>query len=177
MPKKDRNSAAPAASLEALLERARDFGAARAKVIPAAAVAVGEWVRWKCQFGCGCYGTRRSCPPHSPTPESTRRALACYRRAILLEGGSRPVRETVADLEREVFLAGFHQAFGMASGPCHLCKQCRLEGPCRFPERSRPAMEACGVDVFATVRAAGWELRVVRSEQETAHYFGLVLVD
>jgi predicted metal-binding protein len=65
----------------------------------------------------------------------------------------------------------------MASGPCHFCKECRVSEPCRFPERARPAMEACGVDVFATVRAAGWELRVVRSEDETAHYFGLVLID
>jgi len=177
MPKRNKAGAALAAGLQELLERARGFGAARATVLAAGSVAVGEWVRWKCQFGCGCYGTRRSCPPHSPAPESTRRALASYRRAILFEGGARPVREIVADLEREVFLAGFHQAFGMASGPCRLCKECRLDGPCRHPDRARPAMEACGVDVFATVRAAGWELRVVRTEQETAHYFGLVLVD
>jgi len=163
--------------LTPLLRAAERFGAVRAKVIPAGSIAVGEWVRWKCQYGCGCYGTRLTCPPRSPTPESTRRALASYRRGILIEGGKRPVKEVVPDLEREVFLAGFHRAFGMASGPCRFCKQCNLDGPCRFPERARPAMEACGVDVFSTVRAAGWDLRVVRSESETPHYFGLVLVD
>ena len=177
MPSRRTQRKAGAAGLKSFLARAVELGAKRAKLIPAGHVTVGEWVRWKCQFGCGCYGTRLTCPPRSPTPESTARALRSYRRAILLEAGPRPVKEIVPELEREVFLAGFHRAFGMASGPCHLCKSCQLSGPCRFPERARPAMEACGVDVFATVRAAGWQLRVVRSERETAHYFGLVLVD
>ena len=165
------------AGLRRLLALARRLGARRAKVIPAASVVVGEWVRWKCQYGCSGYGLRRTCPPHSPTPETTRRALGAYRRAILLEGGRESVRKIVPALEREAFLAGGHQAFGMASGPCRLCRRCRLAGPCRFPDRARPALEACGVDVFATVRAAGWKLRVVRSRSGTAHYFGLVLVD
>ncbi len=174
MPKR---RSAGSADLAPFLTRAVELGATRAVLLPAGRVVVGEWVRWKCQYGCGCYGTRLTCPPHSPTPESTRRALESYRRAILLEAGLRSVKEIVADLEREVFLAGFHRAFAMASGPCHRCKSCRLAGGCRHPEKARPAMEACGVDVFSTVRAAGWQLRVVRSEDETAHYFGLVLVD
>jgi len=39
-----------------------------------------------------------------------------------------------------------------------------------------PAMEACGIDVYATARNAGFELHVVRSYNETLTCFGLILV-
>ena len=41
----------------------------------------------------------------------------------------------------------------------------------------RPSMEACGIDVFATVRAAGWEIEVVRDHDDSYRFFALVLVD
>jgi predicted metal-binding protein len=163
--------------LEALIERALELGASRAKAIPASSVVVGEWVRWKCQYGCGGYGRCLTCPPRSPAPEETKRALASYKRAILFQAGRGEVREIIALLEREVFLAGYYKAFGMASGPCRLCGECNLSGACRHPDEARPSMEACGVDVYATVRSAGWEIDVVRTEQDPARFFGLVLVD
>jgi predicted metal-binding protein len=165
------------AGLDAFLRRAGALGAARARVIRASAVVVAEGVRWKCRYGCDGYVTNLACPPHSPAPESTRRLLAGYRRAILLEAGRRRVREIVPELEREIFLAGFHRALGLCSGPCRLCGECPLTPPCRNSERSRPAMEACGIDVFSTVRGAGWTIDVVRTHRDTAHFFGLVLVD
>lgn len=48
---------------------------------------------------------------------------------------------------------------------------------CRHPDMVRPAMEASGIDVYATVRAAGFELEVVTSFDETIRTFGLVLLD
>ena len=41
----------------------------------------------------------------------------------------------------------------------------------------RPAMEASGIDVYATVRAAGFELEVVTTFDETIKTFGLLLLD
>ena len=38
-------------------------------------------------------------------------------------------------------------------------------------------MEACGIDVFATVRPQGFEIQVVRQSTDPQHYFGLVLID
>ena len=38
-------------------------------------------------------------------------------------------------------------------------------------------MEACGVDVFTTVRNAGWEIDVVRTHESEYRFFALVLVD
>ena len=37
-------------------------------------------------------------------------------------------------------------------------------------------MEACGIDVFATVRRHGFTIDVVRGRKDQQHYFGLVLV-
>ena len=163
--------------LAALADRAVALGAKSAKVVEASSIATAPWVRLKCRYGCAGYDSSRCCPPHSPSPETTRRVLAGYRRAILLEAGGKRPRDFVPDLERELFLGGYYKAFGMASGPCRLCAECDPDEPCEHPDRARPAMEACGIDVFATVRAAGWKIEVVRSEEDTPHYFGLVLVD
>jgi len=38
-------------------------------------------------------------------------------------------------------------------------------------------MEACGIDVYATVRRHGFAIEVVRDHEDPQHYFGMVLVD
>jgi len=38
-------------------------------------------------------------------------------------------------------------------------------------------MEACGIDVYATVRRHGFAIEVVRDHDDPQHYFGMVLVD
>jgi hypothetical protein len=38
-------------------------------------------------------------------------------------------------------------------------------------------MEACGIDVFATVRANGFAIEVLRDESCRGNYYGLVLID
>lgn len=163
---------------EYLVQRAVELGARDAKLIPTSQVFTGEWVRLKCQFGCGAYGSNRNCPPHAPTPERTRRILDEYRTAILVHGGrTTDIRALVVRLEREVFLAGYYKAFAYACGPCHLCEKCNLEGACRHEDESRPAMEACGIDVFATARAAGLPIAVVTSHDCAQNYYGLVLVE
>ncbi|UCF44650.1 MAG: hypothetical protein JSV99_12255, partial [Planctomycetota bacterium] len=48
---------------------------------------------------------------------------------------------------------------------------------CRHPERARPAMEACGIDVFSTVRKVGLPIEVVRTRRQCPNYYGLILVD
>jgi predicted metal-binding protein len=52
-----------------------------------------------------------------------------------------------------------------------------MEKGCRHPEEARPAMEACGIDVFATVRKHGFTINVVKEVTDPQHYFGLVLFE
>ena len=58
--------------LKAFLARAVALGAKEARLVPTRNVFTAEWVRLKCQYGCGAYASSRNCPPYSPTPERTR---------------------------------------------------------------------------------------------------------
>ena len=51
------------------------------------------------------------------------------------------------------------------------------DGRCRFPEKLRPALEACGVDVYETARRAGLTLNPVQHPLGYVKYVGLVLFD
>jgi predicted metal-binding protein len=159
------------------LKRIYELGAEKAKIISPADVEMGAWVRWKCQFGCGGYGSSLMCPPYTPKPEETRRMLNGYKRAILFETGSGDTKEIAARMEREIFLWGFYRALGLGAGPCSLCRSCSFDEGCRHPDDARPSMEACGIDVFATARKHGFTINVVRSYEDPQHYFGLVLIE
>ena len=60
-------------SADRWVQRAVELGAAEAKVVSPATVVTAHWVRLKCQYGCGGYGLRLTCPPYSPTPQQTPR--------------------------------------------------------------------------------------------------------
>ncbi len=141
-------------------------------------VVTARWVRMKCTYGCGGYGGCLTCPPHSPTPSETREMLDEYETAYLIWwGDSPPGRSVLAEIERDVFLAGHYKAFTFATGPCRLCDPCPLEPPCRHPHQARPSMEACGIDVYSTAHRAGFPLRVVTSHEDTPNFYSLLLVD
>lgn len=161
---------------------AKQLGANDAKPIRTSEIVVADWVRLKCQFGCGGYGERLTCPPHSPTPETTRKVIKEYEWAILIrflpKKGSTDwkITHTVAvKLETEIFLSDYYKALAFASGPCPYCAKCNLK-TCEHSELARPSMEAAGIDVYSTVRKAGFDLHVVKSEKEQPTYFALVLV-
>lgn len=165
---------------EALIKKARELGAADARLIRASDVVVRSWVRLKCRYGCDGYGRRFTCPPYSPTPDETRRVLQDYSWGILFMFRGFPkisLHKFAFEMERAAFLMGYHAAFSFASGPCDLCPECNLrEGYCRHPDMARPAMEACGIDVFSTARAAGFPIKVLTSEEETPTLFTLLML-
>ena len=159
-------------------------GAVDAKLIPAKSVVTAEWVRLKCQFGCSGYGKRLTCPPRTPTPETTRRVLGEYRHALLFayEGQltmpqRRKAQRQLAGLERTAFLDGWYKALAFGAGPCRLCAECDPGSPCRHPGECRPSMESTGIDVFATCRNAGIRLEVVKTRQDPRRYVHLLLID
>jgi predicted metal-binding protein len=158
------------------INKAKKLGAKDAKIIPAKSIVTAEWVRLKCQFGCGGYAGRLTCPPHSPTPEQTRKVVSEYKHALLIHGDEyTDVNEIVADLEREIFLDGYYKAYGMGAGPCSLCERCTKR--CRYPDRARPSMEASGIDVYATVHAHGFRLEVTKTRRSREDYYGVILIE
>ncbi|MCX5697350.1 MAG: DUF2284 domain-containing protein [Candidatus Omnitrophica bacterium] len=167
-------------TLSDLRKRAVELGAKKAKIIAASSIKTAAWVRYKCQYGCDGYGGCLTCPPYSPTPKKTQRIIDSYSKAILIHtprGWKTDISGIVLKLEREAFLAGYYKAFGMGAGPCRLCRECDFDNGCRHSDKARPAMEACGIDVFRTVRNNGFTINTVKSLQDKVSYFGLVLIE
>jgi predicted metal-binding protein len=176
MPRTTKNRGA-GSGIERFKKRALELGAMKAKIIKAESIATAPWVRVRCQYGCPLYGKRLSCPPHSPTPEQTREIIDCFKTAVLVEGGIFKVTDLVAALEREIFLEGYYKAMSMGGGPCVKCESCALDEGCRHPIQARPSMEACGIDVYKTVRSNRWKIDVVKTHQSPNRHFGVVLVE
>jgi predicted metal-binding protein len=171
---------------ENYIHRAIELGAGQARLIEPSQVVTADWVRLKCQYGCGAYGSNLTCPPYSPTPAYTQRMLGEYASGLLVTfrvnseeeeyDVRRQVKRIVADLERELFLDGYYSAFGMSCGPCNLCEECDVTRPCKLPHLARPSMEACGIDVYATLRNVGLKLNVVTSRQQPCTLCGLIFI-
>jgi len=85
----------------------------------------------------------------------------------------------MVDLEEEMFKDGYYKAFLITSGPCQLCKECAIlkSEPCKFSNRTRPSMEACGIDVYQTVRNNGFPIQPLKDKEEDQDRFGVILVD
>lgn len=176
-----------------LTESAKKKGANSAKLIPVREIFVEDYVRLKCQYGCDEYSRCFTCPPFSPTSDETRRMLKNYNWALLVEfaglakkADQRGLHDVMFELEREAFLNGFHRAFSFTAGPCRLCDVCPAEEIenlneyskkyCKNPEKARPSMEACGIDVYRTARNAGYQIEVVK-EGEIFKSFSLLLLE
>jgi predicted metal-binding protein len=162
-----------------LLARLNDLGFRNVCSVGVDSIHVPDWTRQRCQFGCSGYG-RLQCPPNSSSPSATREVLKDFSRALLLEGEppGRDFQLMVLQAEKEAFTAGFYKSFAYWAGPCLLCKQgCPEDGVCRNTRLARPSMEAAGIDVFETVRRAGFSLRPLKNRDDYAKYFALLLLE
>lgn len=175
--------------LKPYCEVALKRGATGVKTILPASVATASWVRLKCQFGCPGFNYSYCCPPHTPTPDETRKILDSYTRALLIHIETKGSRDrekrlkkclrALIDLEGEMFKDGYYRAFVFLAGPCDLCDTCgKITGtPCNHGYRARPSMEACGIDVFQTARNSGFSIATLRRENDTRNTYCLMLVD
>jgi predicted metal-binding protein len=133
-------------------------------------------------------GETPNCPPNAPDLDLVRKAFARYSWAILTKcevgpmdaydpakGKTREERrraltfhkatsDVIYVLEKAAYGDGYHLAMGFGGGSCkdYLCNGlvCQFldSGRCRFPHRSRPAMEAMGIDVSGLLHKVSWEL-------------------
>lgn len=152
-------------------------------------VQVRQWVRFKCMFGCESYGKKGVCPPEVPSIQECRDLFAEYHHILVLRvlaklDDKNDMREwstktnlALLTLEREAFLAGHHKAFLLFMDECRLCNDCPgTRADCRNPALARPCPEALGVDVFSTVRSAGFPIEVrTEYDQEMSRYAFLLV--
>jgi predicted metal-binding protein/ubiquinone/menaquinone biosynthesis C-methylase UbiE len=156
---------------------ARAIGFIFARVIEATEIVTEPWVRIKCEQGCARYGSSLSCPPHSLSLEKMREVLSAYTHALLVQATppAESFHERLLALERLAFLNGHPEALAFGAGPCPVCPACSTDGKCRFPDRARPSLEACCVDVYETARRAGLSLAPLRHRMGYVKYVGLIL--
>jgi predicted metal-binding protein len=148
-----------------------------------------------------------NCPPHSMKPDETRTLLSLYRcgvvfrlkippevivreRATILQRveAYKKVFEIASAVESAAFYDGYYLAVGFAAGSCKstYCfdKPCAVLGgdKCRHALRSRPSMEAVGIDCYRLAAELGWEIFPIGSDAHAGciscgTLMGLVLVD
>jgi predicted metal-binding protein len=176
--------------LEAYKAKAIALGATQAAIMKAKDIIVDERVVLKCQIPrCFGYGTCAHCPPHTMKPGELRQLLEGYRWAVFFivdvpsgiivrdkatlkerEAAYQKIFHIVNDIESMAFYDGHYLAFGFAAGSCRhtFCsahESCQaLEGKrCRISLRSRPSMEAVGIDVYKMVAQSGWDIYPIGS--------------
>ncbi|QPJ65995.1 MAG: DUF2284 domain-containing protein [Candidatus Nitrohelix vancouverensis] len=140
------------------IREALDMGASKSKIIDARSIVLGNWVKLQCQFGCENFGKMHTCPPHSPMADETSEILLDYQKAILLDADDdKNMNEIVLSLETKLRSKGFYKAFALSAQPCDLCETCTVETHCKYPEKARPTLQACGINVQETMDQQGWE--------------------
>lgn len=160
------------------IEMAMEMGFEQAVAMSPKEVLTAPWVQIKCSSGCGRFGKNLQCPPHSMAHGETREMLDSYNTAVLVRGHppGKSFHEKLLSLEKRMYLDGYYKAFVFGAGPCTVCPQCPDDGKCRYHNLARPAMEASGIDVYATAERAGWSLAPLKNKNGYIKYIGLLLV-
>jgi predicted metal-binding protein len=173
----------------AIEERLRAHGIDAFRWIEPRKIVVAQWVRMKCMFGCVEYGRNACCPPSTPSVDECARFFSDYEEAVLIRfhhavaqpedrhAWSREINGRLLEVERAVFLAGHPKAFMLFMDSCSLCEPCAAtRRACKEPRAARPSPEALAVDVFSTVRAAGFPIEVLADYAQPMNRYALLLV-
>ena len=134
---------------------------------------------------CGNYNKSWKCPPNVGTLEENKARYAKYTQAFVfttkhevedsydIEGmnEARLEHDKVEDLIRPVLPEG-SQILG--AGGCNVCKKCAFPEPCRFPEKAKTSVEACGINVVSLAKKT--KINYTNGEN-TVTYFTLVFLN
>ena len=133
---------------------------------------------------CGNYNKCWQCPPNVGTLEELKAKYSKYPQAFVfttkheiedcydLEGmeRARGEHEKTEDLIRPVLPKG---SVMLGAGGCNVCKKCAFPEPCRFPEKAKSSVEACGINVVSLAKKV--KINYTNGEN-TVTYFTLVFL-
>lgn len=123
------------------------------------------------QNACGHYGTCWTCPPGSGEMADLKNKILSFGEGVLVQKVY--TLEDSFDIEgmsagSADFNALFYEMmeflndkigddfYSLKAGSCDLCEQCTYpDAPCILPEKARPSIEACGINVTVLCSVAG----------------------
>jgi predicted metal-binding protein len=170
--------------LECDLERyavlARELGAVDAVIIDIQDVVFDPRTYLKCMYGCSTWGKSWICPsaPGALKPWEAKDVLSRYEKALIIHTYDKDSSQRISfSIESKAFVDGYYFAFSMSD--CGLCAECSFPNgePCRFPKQARPAMQAMGIDVFATVGGQGLPIETLADESQKENWYSLVMLE
>ena len=152
-------------------------------------IVVAQWARMKCMFGCKNYGKCGTCPPNTPSVAESKEFVRGYKTCAVFHftqkvkrpkdrfAWTRKVNLGLIKLEREVFLSGYEKAFLLFMDSCGICEKCSGDrATCKQPRLSRPTPEAMAVDVFSTVRKAGYPIEVLADTSLAMNRYAFLMI-
>lgn len=153
-------------------------------------IVVSQWVRMKCLYGCNEYGKTATCPPNVPSVEECERFFKDYDQVVIIHFGktvekpedrfawTRKTNLELLKMEKEIFCSGFQKAFLLFMDSCNICQTCHeKKEDCVEPKMSRPTPEALGVDVYSTVRKAGYPIQVLADYSQKMNRYAFLLIE
>jgi predicted metal-binding protein len=153
-------------------------------------IVIAQWVRMKCMFGCKEYGKNACCPPNTLPVQECRSFFREYSQGVVFHfekkfekpeqrhEWTKGINAKLLSLERKVFWAGNPKAFLLFMDSCNLCTDCAEERvKCKNKRSARPTPEAMAVDVFSTVKALDYPIKVLENYSETMNRYAFLLVE
>lgn len=153
-------------------------------------IIVAQWVRMKCTFGCSNYGKNATCPPNVPSVAECRAFFDEYATMAVFHfekafekpedrhAWTREINRALLKVERGVFLAGNEKAFLLFMDSCELCSDCPgARDECKHPKSARPTPESMAVNVYSTVRQAGYPIQVLADYSQAMNRYAFLLIE
>ena len=163
---------------EKYVKIALEMGAEHSRVISIDDIVFDPRSLLKCMYGCSDWGKRWTCPAASKRlkPWEAERILKRYHWGLLIHTDNPKLAHEISlEVEMKAFFDGYPFAFSIID--CYLCETCAFPDPCRFPKKSRPELQALGIDVYATVRTQGLPIMPLKTRNEKPNYYALVLIE
>jgi predicted metal-binding protein len=152
-------------------------------------IVIAQWVRMKCMFGCKEYGKNACCPPNTLPVQECRSFFREYSQGVVFHfekkfekpeqrhEWTKSINAKLLSLERKVFWAGNPKAFLLFMDSCNLCTDCAQERvKCKNKMSARPTPEAMAIDVFSTIKALDYPIKVLKNYSETMNRYAFLLV-
>lgn len=149
-------------------------------------ITFSENVRKACEVNyCGRYGKCWTCPPGAGDWQVLRDHFREYEHAFVfttkydLEDsfdveGMDEAREQHDAVDKAILalLEGEEPHELAGAGSCKICEKCTYpDAPCRFPDKARRSMEACGMDVVSLSKDCG--IHYINGA-DTVTYFSII---